>query len=150
MNARELLFGGTTAGPRATCALFARLGAGAVFVIFGLGKFVNHGEELESFRTYDLPWPEGFVYVIGVIEICGGLLLILGLLTRLASLVLAGNMAGAIIVSGIGEGETISLTLAPLMLMAMVFLLWTGAGSHGLDARLLEPRPSGPIPHSGP
>lgn len=99
-----------------------RLAAGAIFVIFGLGKFVNHASEVDSFRTYDLPSPDAFVYAIGVIEVVGGLLLILGFGARLAAFVLAGDMVGAIVVSGIGEGELISLTFASALLAAMVFL----------------------------
>ena len=68
---------------------------GAIFVVFGAGKFVNHASEVDSFKDYGLPSPGAFVYAIGVIELVGGLLLVLGLLTRLAALVLAGDMVGA-------------------------------------------------------
>jgi hypothetical protein len=54
-----------------------------------------------------------FVYLAGVIGTGGGLLLIMGLLTRLAALALAADMIGAIVVSGLARGELISLTLAP-------------------------------------
>jgi putative oxidoreductase len=108
--------------------LLLRLSAGGVFVAFGAGKFVNHASELASFKTYGLPAPEVFVVVIGVIELVGGVLLITGILTRLAALVLAGDMVGAIIVSGIARGEIVSLTLAPAQLVVMVALLVTGPG----------------------
>ncbi len=49
------LAAGPATGPRATLAPLARLGAGAVFVIFGIGKFANHGSEVASFHTYGLP-----------------------------------------------------------------------------------------------
>jgi putative oxidoreductase len=113
-----------------------RLASGAIFIVFGAGKFVNHPTEVDSFDTYGLPSPDAFVYAIGTIEIVGGALLLLGLATRLAALVLAGDMVGAITVSGIGEGEAISLTLAPALLIAMLYLLWRGAGERSLDARL--------------
>jgi uncharacterized membrane protein YphA (DoxX/SURF4 family) len=110
-----------------------RLAGGAVFVSFGVGKLTSHASELASFRTYGLPAPDVFVYLIGVIEILGGLLLLCGLATRPVALVLAANMVGAIIVSGIAHGEMISLTLAPAMLVAMLFLLWRGPGRWALD-----------------
>lgn len=106
--------------------LALRLAAGAVFVAFGAGKFVNHASELASFRTYGLPAPDAFVVAIGVIELVGGFLLIAGRLTRAAALVLAGDMVGAIVVSGVARGEIVSLTLAPAQLLAMVILLLTG------------------------
>ena len=91
--------------------------AGVVFVGFGAAKFVNHGAELASFRTYGLPAPELLVYAVGVLELAGGLALIAGRGLRIAALFLAGDMVAAIAVSGIGEGEPISLTLAPALLV---------------------------------
>ena len=112
--------------------LLVRLASGGVFVAFGAGKFVNHASELASFRIYGLPVPEAFVIVIGVVELVGGLLLITGMLTRPAALVLAGDMVGAIIVSGIARGEIVSLTLAPAQLVVMVALAVTGPGAFRL------------------
>jgi uncharacterized membrane protein YphA (DoxX/SURF4 family) len=119
-----------------------RLGAGGVFVVFGAGKFASHASQVVSFRTYGLPSPDAFVYAIGVVEVLGGALPIVGLAARLAALVLAGEMVGAIIASGIGQGEVISLTLAPAQLAGMLFVLWTGPGRCALDRRLITGRPS--------
>ncbi len=139
---REVLVAGPRTGRRATIALGARLGAGVVFVVFGIGKFTSHASEVDSFRTYGLPWPDAFVYAIGALELLGGALLIAGLATRLAALALAGDMVGAIVVSGILQGEAISLTLAPAQLAAMLYLLWTGPGCWALDRRLPAGEPS--------
>lgn len=115
--------------------------SGAVFVVFGVGKFSRHSQEVESFESYGLPAPDAFVYLVGVLEIGGGLLLIAGLLTRLVALVLAGNMLGAIVVSGLGEGEVFpSLTLAPALFAAMIFLLWTGRGGTAVDGHFDPPK----------
>jgi uncharacterized membrane protein YphA (DoxX/SURF4 family) len=112
--------------------------AAVVFVVFGAGKFVNHASELASFRHYGLPGPDAFVYLIGVIEIVGGMLLLLasGALVRLAALALAGDMVGAIVVSGIGQGEGLSLTLAPALLVAMIFVVVVEAPGRSGDRRL--------------
>ena len=115
--------------------LVLRLISGGVFVVFGFGKFVNHGSELASFKTYGLPAPQAFVFMIGLVETVGGLLLMTGVLTRPAALVLAGDMIGAILVSGLAKGELISLTLAPAELVAMVVLLWKGPGRYVTDPR---------------
>jgi putative oxidoreductase len=106
--------------------LLVRVVSGLIFVGFGVAKFVNHGTEVDSFETYGLPSPDAFVYAIGTIEVLGGAMLLLGRGTRLAALVLAGDMVGAIVVSGIKEGEPISLTLAPALLVAMLYLLSSG------------------------
>jgi uncharacterized membrane protein YphA (DoxX/SURF4 family) len=109
---------------RARVAIAVRWAAAIVFVVFGAGKFVNHASELASFRHYALPAPDAFTYFIGALEIVGGLLLASGVWVGLAALVLAGDMVGAIVLSGIGRGEAISLTLAPALLLAMIYLLW--------------------------
>ena len=114
--------------------LVLRLLSGGVFVVFGIGKFVNHASELASFKTYGLPAPEAFVVMIGLIELVRGLLVMTGILTRLAALVLAADMIGAIVVSGIAKGELISLTIAPAELVAMVVLLWIGPGTRSVSS----------------
>ncbi len=107
-----------------------------MFLIFGLGKFLNHPSELASFRQYGLPLPGALAYAIGVLEIVGGLLLASGSLIRWAAVALAIDMVGAILVSGIGQGEVISLSLAPALLAAMTFLLrCVDAKRHPWDAR---------------
>lgn len=109
---------------RARGPLLVGLLAGAVFVVAGLAKFLNHDGELASFRTYGLPWPAAQVVFVGAVEILGGLLLLSGRLVRPAALALAATMLVAIVVSGFGQGEVIpSLTLAPVLLAAMVYLL---------------------------
>jgi len=105
-----------------------RLASGVIFVIFGLGKFVDHASEASSFAIYGLPHPSAFAYLIGVLELGGGLLLILGRGVRPAAVLLAGDMVGAIVVSGIGRGERVSLTLAPALLVVMLLLVWQGGG----------------------
>jgi len=100
--------------------------SGAVFVAFGIGKFTAHSQEVDSFESYGLPAADAFVYLVGALEVVGGVLLIAGLLTRPVALALAANMLGAIAVSGVAEGEVVpSLTLAPALLAAMIYLLAT-------------------------
>ena len=66
-------------------------------------------------------------------------MLIAGAGARLAALVLARDMVGAIAVSGIKEGEPISLTLAPALLMVMIVVLWAGPGRPVLSQRSSPP-----------
>lgn len=116
---------------------------GGVFVLAGIVKFTAHSSEVASFDAYGLPSPDAFVYLIGAVEIVGGVLLLAGLATSLVALVLAATMLGAILVSGIGAGEVVpSLTLAPILLAAMVLLFWAGAGPRSLDERLFRNRPA--------
>jgi putative oxidoreductase len=103
-----------------------RLLAGAVFAFSGTPKFFAHDWEAGHFRTYGLPAPDAFVYLIGAIEILGGLALVAGVAVRPVALLLGAVMVGAIVTSGLGQGEWIpSLTLAPALLAACVYLVWT-------------------------
>jgi uncharacterized membrane protein YphA (DoxX/SURF4 family) len=104
-------------------ALALRWAPAVIFVVFGVGKFINHASEVSSFSSYGLPAPDAFVYAIGALEIVGGLLLASGLFVIPAAIALAGDMVGAIVLSCIGRGENVSLTLAPALLLAMILLI---------------------------
>jgi uncharacterized membrane protein YphA (DoxX/SURF4 family) len=100
------------------------IAAGAVFVVAGLVKFVFHHWELHAFRSFGLPLPSLLEIFAGVLETIGGVLLVARRLIVPVALLLSGTMIVAIISSGIGHGDVIpSLTLAPALLLAMIYLL---------------------------
>jgi uncharacterized membrane protein YphA (DoxX/SURF4 family) len=102
-----------------------RVLTGVIFIFAGLVKFVFHSWELHAFRTFGLPWPGALEILAGILETAGGLLLVLRLLVTPVALVLVVTMAVAIGSSGIGHGDVVpSLTLAPMLLVALLFLLW--------------------------
>ena len=113
-----------------------RFAAGAILVAFGAAKFGNHGAEAASFDRYGLPDPNLFVYVVGALELGLGVLLLLGLRTRIAAIVLAGNMIGAIATAGRVEGGFVNLGLAPTLLLVLLVLATRGAGRWSLDAHV--------------
>jgi putative oxidoreductase len=123
-------------GPAAFFTAAVRIVAGAIFVSVSTGKFVDHMQEAMDFKSYGIPVPNTAVYVVGVVELVGGMLLLLGLFTRVAALFLAANMVGAISTAGVMEGGSFNLGLAPTLLVAMLFLLWAGPGAFALDSRL--------------
>lgn len=119
-----------------------RLLSGLVFAIAGVPKFAMHSWETGHFRTYGLPFPAAFVYMIGAIEILGGIALLAGIGVRPVALLLGAVMVGAIVTSGIGQGEWIpSLTLAPALLAAMVYLLWSWPDAEPAAGTPLKRRP---------
>ena len=98
--------------------------AGAIFIVAGLVKFVFHHWELHAFQSFGLPWPSALEIFAGVLETLGGILLVVQRLVAPVAALLAATMIVAIISSGIGHGDVIpSLTLAPALLLAMVYLL---------------------------
>jgi uncharacterized membrane protein YphA (DoxX/SURF4 family) len=107
---------------------------GVTFFFAGLVKFVFHHWELHAFRSFGLPWPSALEIFAGALEMVGGLLLVRRRAVVPAAVLLAATMVVAIIASGIGHGDVVpSLTLAPALLLATVFLLARGLGRGGTD-----------------
>jgi putative oxidoreductase len=117
-----------------------RVVTGMLFISISLGKFFDHAQESVDFDRYGIPAPEVASYLVGVLELVGGALLVIGLLTRPVALVLAANLMGAIATAGRVDGGTFNLGVAPAMLVAMLFLVWAGSGNLALDRRLLVSR----------
>src|SRR5262249_7140447 len=122
--------------PAGRGAALTRWAAGIIFLVFGVAKFSDHAAELASFRHYPLPAPEVFVYLAGVIEIGGGPLLIIGLLTPPAAPALAAGMTRALVGSGPAPRELISPTLAPPLPGAMISVIRVGGGPWSLDRQI--------------
>jgi uncharacterized membrane protein YphA (DoxX/SURF4 family) len=97
---------------------------GAVFIPAGLVKFAFHAWELRAFHAFGLPCAAALVILAGVLEIAGGVLLVLRRLVVPVALLLSVTMLVAIGASGIGHGDVIpSLTLAPALLAGLLFVL---------------------------
>jgi putative oxidoreductase len=76
--------------------LLLRLGLGIIFVFHGYPKLFTHTREtMQGFGH--MGFPVYFAYIAGVFEFFGGLLLIVGLFTRVAGLLLAAEMAVALV-----------------------------------------------------
>jgi uncharacterized membrane protein YphA (DoxX/SURF4 family) len=101
--------------------------AGVIFFFAGLVKFVFHHWELHAFRSFGLPFPSELEILAGVLETGGGVLLVLRRFITPTAALLSATMVVAIVSSGIDHGDVIpSLTLAPALLIAMLFLLYRG------------------------
>jgi uncharacterized membrane protein YphA (DoxX/SURF4 family) len=100
-------------------------------------------------ETSALPAPDAVASLAGALEVAFGLLLVIGLLTQLAALTLAAGMTGAIVISGLRRRVLTSLTLAPLLLVAMISVIRRGAGSWSPGRQLAPSLASGPGLHPG-
>src|SRR5215510_16593247 len=69
-----------------TATVLLRLMAGGVFMWEGTLKFVFANQGVGRFTKLGFPAPELTAHFVGTLEIVGGLLLIAGLLTRLAAI----------------------------------------------------------------
>jgi putative oxidoreductase len=126
-----------------------RAAAGVFFVSVSTGKFFDHAQEAVDFDRYGVPAPELAVYGVGIVELAGGLLLVVGLLTRPAAAALALTLIGAIATAGRVEGGSFHLGVAPTALAVMLLLGWLGSGWPAVDAVLARRRRAGPEPRSG-
>jgi uncharacterized membrane protein YphA (DoxX/SURF4 family) len=128
-----------------------RLLVGAVFVSEGLQKFLFPGDlGVGRFMKIGLPAPGILAPFVGVVEIGGGLLLLLGLLTRLAAVALIIDMLVAIVTTKIPmllhDGVWKMAHEARTdwsMLLGALFLLLVGAGAWSLDALFTRARTGG-------
>ena len=124
-----------------------RLATGAIFAIHGGQKLFVYGfgGVTGAFGQMGVPMPGVVGPLVALVEFFGGLALVVGLLTRLASLGLAAVMLGAISLVHISAGffapQGFEFPLA--LLGAALTLLLTGAGRLSLDA-ILAGRRSAP------
>lgn len=120
--------------------LVVRLPTGVILVVVSLSKFTRHGSLVESFERYGVPWPDASVYLAGTVELVGGLLIVVGLVIRLAALGVAANMVVALATAGRVDTDLYHVGLGSLLLAAAVFLVWAGAGPWSVDERLAARR----------
>jgi putative oxidoreductase len=125
-------------------AVFVRLAVGAIFLSEGVQKFLFPVElGAGRFAKIGIPAPGATATFVGVVEIVCGLLILAGLLTRLAAVPLIIDMLVAISTTKIpmllksgfwAAAHEARVDFA--MLLGLLFLLAAGAGSLSADARL--------------
>jgi putative oxidoreductase len=119
--------------------LLLRLSLALIFFTHGYPKLAHSGAGMQGFFIQH-GMPGYFVYVSGVLEVFGGILLALGLFTRGAALLLGIEMGVAIWKVHSGSGYlAVHDYEFPLAMLAGSFALATvGAGMLSLDYPLFE------------
>ena len=137
--------------------LVLRVVSGLIFIPHGVSKVFGSGgvaKFASSLPSYGIPTFLG--YVAAYSELAGGILLILGLLTRLDALFLAGTMSVAAFVVQLpdalhdpdaGANKAFAAIRAmelPLsILAAMIALMLLGGGRWSIDALIFRKKDSG-------
>ena len=141
--------GGRDGGLRAN--LVVRLLVGLVFLPEGVKKFLFPEQwGAGRFTRIGIPAPQLMAHFVGAVEIVCGVLLVFGLLTRLATIPLLVDILVAIATTKVPllwRSTAVSSKVGfwslqaesrtdYAMLMGLVFLVLAGAGSLSIDARL--------------
>jgi putative oxidoreductase len=125
--------------------LLMRVMLGIVFIVHGYPKIIASANFVGFFGSIGIPSPELMVPFVGLVEVVGGALLILGFMTNAASWLLAATMFVAVFFAHWSKGFSImnggyeyALTLM-VMCIALAhlgagkFSLWGGCGN--IDCR---------------
>lgn len=137
-----------TTAPSAAASLgllVLRIVVGAVFTAHGAQKIFEYTipGTIGSFAGMGVPMPEIAAPFVAFVELIGGILLVLGLFTRLAGILLAIDMVVALVLvhlaAGLWVGEG-GYELVAVLGAAALALALTGAGRFSLDGALLRGR----------
>lgn len=134
-------FGSTSSDPS---IFLIRLMVGSVFLSEGIQKFIfPYLRGSGRFDNIGLPLPDFLGNMVGSFEILCGTLILIGFLTRIASVPLITIMIVAITITKLPllkEDDIWSMLHASrtdwCMFLGSIFLLWKGGGKWSLDARL--------------
>src|ERR1700704_3048640 len=94
-------------------ALVARIVVGWVFLWSGWGKLNALPQITENFRSWNIPYPEILTPFVSGVEVVGGILLLVGLFTRIAAAARVVVMIVAIISAKFGDIDS----LEPLLVL---------------------------------
>jgi len=132
--------------------LLIRLGVGAVFAVHGWQKLNDGVSNFAGFlESLNVPLPDIVAWLQVVAEGVGGVLLVLGLFTRLATLPLIVTMVGAILLVkvdvGFVEPGVTGAELEVALLAGLLGLLFLGPGRYSLDSAMGVEATATPVVH---
>lgn len=122
--------------------LFARIVVGWVFLWTGWGKLTHLPLVSENFGLWGVPAPEILAPLVSGVEFFGGILILLGLLTRISAGALGVVMIVAVKVAQWDEVDSLQTFLGLEEIMYLAIFVWlaiAGAGRVSVD-HLLESR----------
>jgi putative oxidoreductase len=104
--------------------LFARLVVGWVFMGTGWTKLNNLDRITDAFVSWGIPFPQIMTPFVSAVEFVGGILLLLGLFTRIAAVPLVITMIVAVISAKWGDIDSLETLLGFEELAYMALFGW--------------------------
>jgi uncharacterized membrane protein YphA (DoxX/SURF4 family) len=116
-----------------------RIAIGAVFIGTGVHKLGDRTASAADFDRWGLPAPDTAVLLVSGLEVLCGVLILLGLVTRLGALVLCVDMLGAVATAGRVDGGP-HLVIPTVLALLCLVLVARGGGRWQLLDRVDPPR----------
>lgn len=117
----------------------ARVVCGYLYLLHASSKLFHkpHMEYFDGLKPFSLMW------IAGVVELVGGVLLVLGLFTQPVAFILSGQMAVAYFIGHASQGKPLFPILnggEPAVLLCFMMLMFAAIGGGGcsLDALLFK------------
>lgn len=114
-----------------------RIVAGIALILHGLPK-IQGIEQTQGFFSNIVGIPPELAYPIALLEIIGGIALVIGLATRIASILFIIEMLGAILLVKIDKGFVGGFELELLILVIALSLLLSGPGRISIERDVLK------------
>jgi putative oxidoreductase len=121
--------------------LIMRIIVGYTFMLAGWGKLTNLAQVTENFVSWGIPFPKLLTPFVSSVECFGGVMLILGLFTRIPAAMLAVVMIVAIKSAKWGDVDSLETLLGFEEMTYFAAFMWlaiVGPGAASLDRLLLN------------
>ncbi len=121
--------------------LLARLFVGYFFLETGWSKIHNLDAMTTRFVEWGIPWPAFNAALSGYTEFLGGLLVLIGLCTRLVSIPMVINMAVAVVAVKMKDVTSLNDFVEldePVYALVFFWLIFTGPGAVSVDNLLMQ------------
>ena len=127
-----------SASSGAVLILVGRILISILFILAGFGKLTAIGGTAGYFGSLGLPLPTVTAVVVGLVELLGGLAILVGFQTRIAALVIALFTVGATLVAHLDFADGMQVLMLQKNLAitgGLLVLAAAGAGALSIDAK---------------
>ena len=127
-----------SASSGAVLILVGRILISILFILAGFGKLTAIGGTAGYFGSLGLPLPTVTAVVVGLVELLGGLAILVGFQTRIAALVIALFTIGATLVAHLDFADGMQVLMLQKNLAitgGLLVLAAAGAGALSIDAK---------------